>query len=91
MPPLNLSQTGNICPNTGAAKIRRFIICESVFKKWHGRNVFKKSKRKVNAPNVFPCVLTTFVAPIFFDPISLKLPFPNRLDKIRPKGIDPDR
>jgi hypothetical protein len=49
------------------------------------------SRIKVKAPkNLFP-VLSTFVAPIFPDPISLRSFFKKNFVKIKPKGIDPKR
>ena len=50
----------------------------------------KISRNKVNAAiNLLP-VLSTFVAPIFFDPISLISFFKKNLVKINPKGIEPN-
>ena len=55
-----------------------------------GNTPFKISNNKViEAINLLP-VLSTFVAPIFFEPIFLISFFKNKLANISPKGIDPD-
>ena len=50
----------------------------------------KSRSKVVNAKNLFP-VLSTFVAPIFPEPISDKLPNLNNLENIIPKGIEPNK
>ena len=47
-----------------------------------------RSKVKI-ATDLFP-VLSTFVAPIFFDPVSLMSLFKKVFVKISPNGIEPD-
>ena len=55
-----------------------------------GITPFKISKNKVKvAINLLP-VLSTFVAPIFFDPNFLISLFKKILVKNKPKGIEPD-
>ena len=55
-----------------------------------GARPLKMSKNKVKpAINLFP-VLSTLVAPIFFEPIFRISLFKKILVKINPKGIEPD-
>ncbi len=50
---------------------------------------FKISISKVIKPNLQPPSLKTLVAPIFLDPMFLGSPFLSFIDKMSPKGIEP--
>ena len=68
-PPLNFNQIGNMCPNIE----KKPQITPSSFPYEYAmniviKNVLKKSKSKVNAPNFFPIKRFTLVAPIFPEP-----------------------
>ncbi len=90
-PPLNFNQIGNICPKkvirhanwTNSGKY--FIVIKT------GKYPFEMSKRRViAAKNLFP-VLSTFVAPIFPDPIFLTSKLPKNFVNNSPKGIEPQK
>ena len=90
LPPLNFIQTGNICPRKAIRADKKIKFEKKYFAIKIGTIPFAMSKNRVMpAINLFP-VLSTLVAPIFLEPISLISLFKKSLVKIKPKGIEPD-
>ena len=89
-PPLKFNQTGNTWPKktiNAAICICSGIILLAIIT---GTYPFRQSRTRVDkAKYLFP-VLSTFVAPIFFDPVSLMSLFKKVFVKISPNGIEPD-
>ena len=91
MPPLNLSNTGNIWPKNAARDERYIKSVKYSFVKRTGITPFEISNINVRpAISLFP-VLKTLVAPIFLEPIYLKSLFKKYLASIKPNGIEPDK
>ena len=88
-PPLNLNQIGKMWPKkTIKAAI---CICSGIIllASNTGRKPLRQSKIKVNNAKYLLPVLSTFVAPIFPEPIFLTSLFIKFLVKIKPNGIEP--
>ena len=89
LPPLNFSQTGKMWPKKARRQdnwISPGKCCCTIIT---GIYPFKISNINVSAAKNLLPVLSTFVAPIFPEPIFLISWSPKILVKINPKGIEP--
>ena len=92
LPPLNLSQTGNRCPKkaeTPATCAASLPKCNDAINT--GARPLHESNISVAAAADLLPVLSTFVVPMFPDPVCLMSPSPRTLVITNPNAIDPTR
>ena len=89
LPPLNLSQIGNMCPRTTAnAAIAEQSGPYSEPAKVAIKPLPRSSPKVAAAKPLFPA-RSTLVAPILPDPTVLGSVFPANFDRSNPKGMEP--
>lgn len=106
LPPLNFSQTGNMCPRIAAKPAKNEAICDvedtmpKIQYSDEGANfnanheaiaALKMSNSMVKRAKVLLPVRKTLVAPILPEPILRISPYPAMRVTNKPKGIEPNK
>ena len=96
LPPLNFNQIGKQWPIIEPERrINKYVALSLVNSKYLNKiiknRLLKASSNSTNKAKILLPVLNALVAPIFPLPIFLISPYPHKLVKIKPNGMDPKK